>query len=62
LCLSKCDAVESHCELVANEGLSTEDAVLARKMTAHTHTYAWGINFYFYTYQCGLLIFSEFLM
>ena len=37
--LSKYDMVESHCELVGKEGFSTEDAVLARKMTAHTHTY-----------------------
>ena len=39
LCLDKHDKVKSHCELVANQGLSTEDAVLVRKMTAHTHTH-----------------------
>ena len=39
MCLSKYDMVECHCEVVGNEVLSTEDAVLARKMTAHTHTY-----------------------
>ena len=39
--------VESQCELVANEGLST---VLARKITfhthTHTHTHAWGVKFW----------------